>query len=248
MSDHCLNCGNHVHTNYCDQCGQKTSTHRFSLGHVFSHDFVHGIFHLDKGLFYTIKELFIRPGHSIREFISGKRVKHFNYFTLILLIITFDLLLRELSPVDIASVFELNKTDKTAAAAFDTIAKKYPKLFALATIPLYAAFSWLFFRKALQNFAEHLVLNGYRAAGELLLGLITTFTMIFVHDHDILKSVMSVVAFILVIYSTFFYSQYFSVFDYSKTGLILRSFMAVVLVYILLPIIVSIVLLVNKLL
>lgn len=88
MTNNCLNCNEELVGKYCSNCSQPASTHRFSLSHVFKHDFVHGIFHFDKGFFFTIKELFTRPGHSIREYVKGKRVKHFNYFATVLLLLT----------------------------------------------------------------------------------------------------------------------------------------------------------------
>ncbi len=87
MSKKCLNCNSDVVGDFCSTCGQKTSTKRFSLKHFITHDLIHGVFHLDKGLLFTIKELFTRPGHSIREYVQGKRIKHFNYFTAILILI-----------------------------------------------------------------------------------------------------------------------------------------------------------------
>lgn len=83
----CLNCNNQIQNNFCSVCGQKLSTHRYSLQHFFVHDLVHGVFHVDKGFLFTIKELFTRPGHSMREFIEGKRANHFNYFSLVLIIL-----------------------------------------------------------------------------------------------------------------------------------------------------------------
>jgi hypothetical protein len=47
---------------------------------IFWHDVQHGLFHFDKGMYYSAKELYWRPGHSIREFIEGKRVSHLSQF------------------------------------------------------------------------------------------------------------------------------------------------------------------------
>lgn len=52
------------------------------------HDIQHGLFHFDQGIFYTAKQLFIRPGHSIREFIEGKRVEHFKPLSLVIILAT----------------------------------------------------------------------------------------------------------------------------------------------------------------
>ncbi len=83
----CSNCGAEVARNICPECGQKTTTHRFSIPHVFSHDFIHGILHIDKGFFYTAKEILLRPGKAVRSFIEGQRINHFNYFTFLLLLV-----------------------------------------------------------------------------------------------------------------------------------------------------------------
>ena len=105
MDQKCLNCNENIKRNYCDYFGQKTSTHRFSLKHFFIHDFVHGIFHLDKGFLFTIRELFTRPGHSIREYIQRKRTNHFNYFTTLILLLTIGYFLSKVEKVDASQLF-----------------------------------------------------------------------------------------------------------------------------------------------
>lgn len=63
MSKDCLNCAaTVVPYNYCPNCGQKTTTHRYSIQHFIAHDFVHGIWHVDKGILFTLAGLFKRPG------------------------------------------------------------------------------------------------------------------------------------------------------------------------------------------
>ncbi|WP_336513845.1 DUF3667 domain-containing protein [Pollutibacter soli] len=42
------------------------------------HEVQHEFVHVDKGFFYTTKELLIRPGHSIREYIMESRYRHFK--------------------------------------------------------------------------------------------------------------------------------------------------------------------------
>ena len=43
--------------------------------HYISHEIFH-LLHLEKGFFYTVKELITKPGQSIREFINENRDKH----------------------------------------------------------------------------------------------------------------------------------------------------------------------------
>lgn len=70
MLPDCLNCTAPVTQNYCANCGQKSTAHRYSIKHFLAHDFIYGVWYIDKGIF-TLKGLFARPGHSVREFIQG---------------------------------------------------------------------------------------------------------------------------------------------------------------------------------
>jgi hypothetical protein len=69
----CNNCNNEVHQNFCPNCGQAVKLQRIDK-HYISHEILH-LFHLEKGFFYTVKELMTRPGHSIRTFITENRNK-----------------------------------------------------------------------------------------------------------------------------------------------------------------------------
>jgi hypothetical protein len=77
----CLNCGESVSGKFCSECGQTIETHRFQLRDIFTQDFLKKIFYYDKGLFYSLKHLYTRPGHTVREYIEGKRVSHLHYFS-----------------------------------------------------------------------------------------------------------------------------------------------------------------------
>jgi hypothetical protein len=245
MTGHCLNCGDPINPNqkFCVKCGQKTSTHRFSIKHIFSHDFVHGVFHLDKGFFFTIKELLTRPGHSIREYIEGKRVRHFNYFTLLLLTMTIEFLLRQLSPVNARDLFDdtVVQGNETIGYYLDKLLNEYPKLFMLVAIPLYAVFSALLFRRANLNFAEHIVLNAFRGAGEVIISLSFSLFMIVVHDIETLKAVNFGFSLLIIVYSTIFYYQFFSTFGYKRLGLLTRSFLAAIAFSIFIAVVIGVV-------
>ena len=82
----CLNCRQLLLMNqrFCHQCGQKTDTHRINF-HFLVHEVPHSIFHVDNGILFTLKELFTRPGHSIREYLEGKRQQHFKPVMLVLI-------------------------------------------------------------------------------------------------------------------------------------------------------------------
>ena len=143
-SKNCLNCGTEVSLNFCPKCGQKTTIHRYSFAHFVEHDLVHGIWHLDKGILFTIKKLLLQPGHSIREFLQGKRVNYFNVITLLILIMGLSYFLNEASPIKITDLFSDEETKK-AMSSIEKFSKEYPKLQLLLFIPVYSLFSFLWF-------------------------------------------------------------------------------------------------------
>lgn len=67
----CKNCDIPVKYNYCSNCGQAVQLKRVD-SHYVVHEIQH-VIHFEKGIFYTIKELLIRPGENIREFITDNR-------------------------------------------------------------------------------------------------------------------------------------------------------------------------------
>lgn len=67
----CVNCNQSIADNYCSNCGHPAKLKRIDA-HYIQHEIEH-VLHLEKGIFYTIKELLIRPGKSVKEFISDNR-------------------------------------------------------------------------------------------------------------------------------------------------------------------------------
>ncbi len=80
----CQNCSNQFDGNFCNECGQKAATHRFTL-HEWLHEIPHSIFHVDSGFFHTFKNLCVRPGNMIREYLGGRRKEYFSPFLYVLI-------------------------------------------------------------------------------------------------------------------------------------------------------------------
>jgi hypothetical protein len=218
MTNNCLNCNKEIIDKFCSSCSQATSTHRFSLSHVFQHDFIHGIFHFDKGFFYTIKELFIRPGHSIREYVQGKRIKHFNYFATTILLITIGYFIKKWTKINASELYD----DKKTVEGLLKVLKEYSKFTIFLHIPFISFTSYLFFKKSKQNYTENLVLNLYMSCGTLIISFILFCSMIFTTNKDFLLGVNYFVVALTFLYVIFFYYQYFSVFGLKKYQLIMR--------------------------
>ncbi len=158
----CLNCGKRAQENFCSNCGQKTDTHRITLKHFFTHDILHGVWHLDKGILFTIKAILTRPGQAAYDYISGKRVKYYNVFYLILIFIGLNILLVNFQ-------HQINPTDRivvtgSGKSLFDFLSG-HLKVLLFSVVPLSAFFSWLLFKKLKFNFAEHLIIAGFNLLG-----------------------------------------------------------------------------------
>jgi hypothetical protein len=217
----CLNCTNPITEKFCSKCGQKASVHRYSLKHFIEHDLIHGIWHVDNGILFTIKELFTRPGHSIREFINGKRVGYFSFVTLLLFILGISHFLSEFAQIKLSDL--MPETSKGFMNEFQEFTKKNPKIVLLIMIPLYSIFSFLWFRKSKLNLTEHFVLNSYKTVAESLIGLLFLIVTIFYTNIKVLTIVYSFISLSTIFYTFWFYRQFFSAYGYSKKSLIIRS-------------------------
>lgn len=67
----CANCGSEIQARFCGNCGQPSKLPRVDAHYVL-HEIQH-VLHFEKGILYTIRELLIRPGKNVREFISDNR-------------------------------------------------------------------------------------------------------------------------------------------------------------------------------
>lgn len=137
----CLNCDTELTGKFCHECGQKADTHRITGKHFIMHDLVHGIWHIDKGIPYTLKQAVVRPGYAISDYIKGKRVRMYNIFYLMLMVIAFILYLGVFMGIPGEHSFSTKATY-------------------LTFIPLYAGAGWLMFRRLKYNFFEHMVVAG----------------------------------------------------------------------------------------
>lgn len=69
----CKRCQTEISTPFCPACGHPQEVKRID-GHYVLHDLFH-VLHLERGIFYTIWQLWKAPGVTIREFIREDRTK-----------------------------------------------------------------------------------------------------------------------------------------------------------------------------
>jgi len=172
MTITCKNCGITFKGNYCYNCGQSVRTHRLDVNSVW-HDIQHGLLHIDKGIFYTIAQLFTKPGHSIRGYLEGKRVRHFKPVSLVIILATVYALVNHFLKLNIvnetattveSSISGINFSYSGAKSELSGIKEFIESHFAilqLLMLPYYALVTRLAFRKSGYNYIEHLVINAF---------------------------------------------------------------------------------------
>jgi hypothetical protein len=168
---HCLNCDQETHGKFCENCGQKTDTHRIVLRHFFMHDLLHGMWHLEKGILFTIREILMRPGQAALDYIKGKRIRYYNVFYLSLLLIGLNILVSHFLD---GIHKEAAETPQESRAIIDFLEKNI-KIILLCVVPVIALNAMFVFRRLKLNFAEHLIIGGFNLAGMLLMNLLLTF-------------------------------------------------------------------------
>jgi hypothetical protein len=153
----CKNCSTIFTGNYCNNCGQDAITNRITWSYL-AHLLPHALFHVDGGIFYTLKELFVRPGPSIREYFEGKRTYHFNPF--MYMIITGGLYILLLSKIGLSLVYKEVSLENVEHFN-NLLGHKYfmiPGLFALI---LLSVTDYFLYKKHKYNLAELFIFNSF---------------------------------------------------------------------------------------
>ena len=128
----CTTCGTSYKGNYCPRCGQSSRIGRYSFKNAF-------LLFLDvwglgnRGMFRTIRDLILRPGYMIRDYLQGMQMAYFPPFKLFFLLIALSLLVE--SGLNIRGINRLEQSlelfdqleEKTTVQAEDEKANEVQK-------------------------------------------------------------------------------------------------------------------------
>ena len=92
----CLNCGTEFQGKFCPECGQSAETGRFTMKFIFE-NLLAAFLSKDGGIWFTLKNLFTRPGAMIVEILNGKRRRYFSPFSMLICSLTFYVVILSLS-------------------------------------------------------------------------------------------------------------------------------------------------------
>lgn len=203
----CQNCAHPFEGNFCNQCGQTAHTHAIDW-HYLWHEIPHSVWHVDRGILFTLRELCTRPGYTIRDFIQGKRVNHYRPLALLLFlgaIITFASHSLDVSVMKSSQqMFAPTNADAPALQKnfqkqmFQFLEEK-PAVGQIIMLPFFAFGFWLMFRRKGYNYPQLLVAQTFITNFFMLVTLVITLLFWLLGGTAIaFKSVMafSIVAFI----------------------------------------------------
>ncbi len=208
----CKNCGEIVEGRYCSQCGQHSNVGKITMSNL-AKDFSSSVFQVNKGFFYTLLEMSTRPGTSIKEYLEGKRKRHFKPITYVLTVSTIYFLISQITGQntwmdEVITGFHNGALNSEDEMELPPGVIWFSKNFAYTTLlllPVFSFASYLSFRGFGLNFIEHLVLNSYltgqKAIFYSLFALLKSFM-----DYDILELLPVLIAFI---YSAWVFGQIF---------------------------------------
>ncbi len=233
-NSNCLNCGLELSGKFCSGCGQKADTQRISFKRFISHDILHGTFHFEKGMLFTAKQALIRPGQAALDYISGKRVRFYNIFYFILLLIGLIIFLihyYNVLALQYNPEMAITPNMDDAGRKLNQFLLKYSKLLIFSFAPIMALNSYLIFRRKKFNYSEHFILNGILLLGTLILTVF--FILIYYLEFAGLPPIVidQGYVFISLLFILYIIFGYYNAFrrDYSLFGFSLRMLLFIIL-------------------
>jgi len=151
----CTNCNSNLHGEFCSNCGQSQELKRINGQYIFSE--ISSVLNFDKGILYTIKELLIRPGISVRKFILEDRRRLVRPIIFIIITSLVYTIAQQWLHFEDGYVNYSGGDDSATVAIFSWVQKNYG--YSNILMAIFIAF-WIkvFFRTYDYNFFEILIL------------------------------------------------------------------------------------------
>ncbi len=226
----CKNCGQIVAGNFCSYCGQNSKVGKINRA-TFLKEISGSVFQVNKGFVYTLIELLVRPGASIRDFLNGKRKSHFKPIAYVL---TFSTLYFIISRIvgehtwmnEFISGFSKVSNSTESRLEMPLFLTWISENFAYATLlllPVFSFASYLSFKGLGRNYLEHFVLNSYITGQQAIFYSVFIILKLFI-ESDYLELVPLLIS---IAYALWVFWQFFS--EGNRTMNIIRSIATYVL-------------------
>jgi hypothetical protein len=169
----CKNCSADIEHSYCPVCGQKKAENRLTFKYILQ-EFVHNYLGSDNGFWYTTQRLFLRPGHTVNEYLDGRRkpyLKPLQYYLIGLTLYFIVTSVLHINPMDMgqtvssdlgmADTIESSSKAKKTLAQLNAIFNENLKVIFTLLIFISALAIKLAYWKSRYNFTEMIILNLY---------------------------------------------------------------------------------------
>jgi Protein of unknown function (DUF3667) len=156
MPEHCcLNCDTAIvePARFCSHCGQRTDTARLSFGDVLR-DLMHKFVNVERGPLAFAWSLLTRPGGVAREYVEGKRRRHYGPFATLVVLVGVTALAVNLSG------FQILSQDGLPSAPTNLLQRHF-NLLLLIQLPLLGGACAVLFRGVRLTLPEHMVLAAF---------------------------------------------------------------------------------------
>jgi hypothetical protein len=206
----CKNCNQAFEGKFCSNCGQEATVGKLD-SHFLVHELQHGIFHVDKGILFTLKLLFTEPGKFLRCFIDGKRVGHFKPFAF--LVILSGLYAFLVHYVGLVNVMSFYNSDTELTERFQKVTEwnnEHYVVSVLTVLPVSALVCYYIYKKLKITYLEHLVINAYLSGQRFIFSIILLLALHQVNKETGFWLVIVFNILLPFIYFVWSYTQFFA--------------------------------------
>ena len=200
----CKKCKSEFQGNYCSNCGHPQEIERINGRYIVSE--IGSVLNFQKGFFFTIKELLIRPGQNIKTFISEDRnrlVKPIMFILLCSLTYAIFVQIFEFKDEYIDFHIEFDDSDSVMSFIFQWISQNYGYSNILMSV-FVAIWIKIFYRKYDYNFYEILILLLFVSGMQMLM-----FSFLGAMESLIKIPILSFGPYIVLIYAIWVIAQFF---------------------------------------
>lgn len=202
----CKNCDNSFQGEYCNVCGQKASTHRYTWRAILN-ELPLKIFQLNNGFFLTIKDLILRPGQMIRDYLAGKRVRFSNPFWLLF---TFgginSLLYAKLHLQEVGTGVDVSQIEHSSIGV---LAAKFFIIRGLLFMPIIAGYCHILFKDKKYTLPEYFVVTAYLVTVNFLFSILFSPLLLAAVRLDYYQEIRYFLVAVYLAYSFFTYFQFY---------------------------------------
>ncbi len=151
----CSHCHNEITHKFCSQCGQPAKLNRIDA-HYVQHEVLH-VLHFEKGILYTVRELLLSPGKSVRAFVAENRSRLVKPILFIILSSLLYTVVTHFFHLDKRYITVRDKDNLATSSINNWVQNHYGYTNIVIGICI-AGWLHLFFRKSKYNFFEILIL------------------------------------------------------------------------------------------